>query len=82
MFQGAKQINKNGHNELIIGEGSWIGINVVIIGDVHVGKNCVIGANSIVINDIPDYSVAVGNPAKIIKKYDFEAKTWKKVTKF
>ena len=64
-------------NHTRIGEGSWIGENVCIIG-VSVGKNCVIGANSIVNKDIPDYCVAVGNPIKIIKKYCFKNKLWLK----
>lgn len=51
-----------------IGDGSYIGINVVIVGNVKIGKHCVIGANSVVTHDIPDYSVAVGCPARIIKK--------------
>lgn len=52
---------------ILIGEGSWIGINSVILGNVNIGKHCVIGANSVVTKDIPDYSVAVGVPAKVIK---------------
>ena len=44
-----------------------------------IGRNCVIGANSVVVNDIPDYSVAVGSPAKVIKTYDIKKKIWKKV---
>ncbi len=64
---------------VIIGEESWIGENVCIIG-AKIGKHCVIGANSVVTKDIPDYSVAVGVPAKIIKKYNFETGKWEKVT--
>jgi acetyltransferase-like isoleucine patch superfamily enzyme len=55
--------------EVKIGNGSWIGENVCIIG-ASVGKNSVIGANSVVTRNIPDYSVAVGAPAKVIKRYD------------
>lgn len=51
-----------------IGDGSYIGINAVIVGNVKIGKYCVIGANSVVTKDIPDYCVAVGSPAKIIKR--------------
>lgn len=54
-------------NNVSIGDGSWIGENVIIYG-CKIGKNCVIGANSFVNSDIPDNSVAVGNPAKVIKK--------------
>lgn len=63
-------------DEVVIGEGSWLGTNVVVVGNVHIGKHCVIGANSVVTKDIPDYSVAAGIPAKVIKKYDFEQKEW------
>lgn len=51
-----------------IGDGSYIGINAVIVGNVRIGKHCVIGANSIVTKDVPDYCVAVGSPARVIKK--------------
>lgn len=50
-----------------IGDGSYIGINAVIVGNVKIGKHCVIGANSVVTKDVPDYCVAVGSPAKVIK---------------
>ena len=70
MKQPIKQINI-----VEIGDGTWLGENVCIIG-VKIGKNCVIGANSVVTKDIPDYSVAVGSPAKIIKRYNFETKLW------
>lgn len=51
-----------------IGDGSYIGINAVIVGNVKIGKHCVIGANSVVTKDVPDYCVAVGSPAKVIKR--------------
>lgn len=50
-----------------IGEDSYIGINTVIVGNVKIGKHCVIGANSVVTKDVPDYCVAVGSPARVIK---------------
>jgi len=59
-----------------IGEGSWLGHNACVLG-ASIGKHCVIGANSVVIHDIPDYSVAVGSPAKIIRRYDSTTKTWR-----
>lgn len=61
-----------------IGEGSWLGENVCVLG-VHIGKHCVIGANSVVTKYIPDYCVAVGAPAKVIKRYDFNENKWKKI---
>ena len=54
-----------------IGEDSYIGINAVIVGNVKIGKHCVIGANSVVTKDVPDYCVAVGSPAKVIKKIGY-----------
>lgn len=67
MNQKEVPIHKNGHEELKIGDGSWIGTHVAILGDVNIGKHCVIGANSVVTKDVPDYCVAVGSPAKVIK---------------
>jgi acetyltransferase-like isoleucine patch superfamily enzyme len=61
--------------EVIIGDGSWIGENACIIG-ARIGKNCVIGANAVVTSDIPDYSVAVGMPAVVIKQFDQQLKKW------
>lgn len=54
-----------------IGGGSYIGINVVIVGNVKIGKHCVIGANSVVTKDVPDYCVAVESPAKVIRKMGY-----------
>lgn len=51
-----------------IGDGSYIGINAVIVGNGKIGKHCVIGANSVVTKDVPDYCVAVGSPSRVIKK--------------
>ncbi|MGF2413886.1 acyltransferase [Ferruginibacter sp.] len=62
-------------NPVIIGDGAWLGENVCVIG-ASVGKNSVVGSNSVVTKNIPDYCVAVGAPAKIIKRYDFELKDW------
>lgn len=58
-----------------IGDGSWIGENVSIIG-ARIGKNCVIGANAVVTRDIPDYSVAVGIPAVVIRRFDTQLNKW------
>lgn len=58
-----------------IGAGAWIGENVSIIGS-RVGKNSVIGANSVVTRDIPDYCVAVGAPAVVIRQFDLKLQKW------
>lgn len=53
-----------------IGAGTWIGSNAVVLPGITIGKNCVIGAGSIVTKDIPDYCVVVGSPAKIVRRYN------------
>jgi len=63
------------NNEVIIGEGSWIGESACILGS-NIGKHCVVGANSVVTKDIPDYCVVAGAPAKIIKRYSFDKSEW------
>lgn len=62
-----------------IGEDTWIGTNVVIVGSVKIGIHCVIGANSVVTHDIPDFCVVAGSPCMIIKQYNFETKKWEKI---
>lgn len=64
--------------EVIIEKFTVIGTNCVIAPGVKIGQNSFIGANSVVKQDIPSYSVAAGNPAKIIKTYNFEKKCWEK----
>jgi acetyltransferase-like isoleucine patch superfamily enzyme len=51
-----------------IGDGSWIGIDVCILSNVRIGRNCVIGAGSVVTADIPSFSIAVGVPARIVRQ--------------
>jgi len=52
-----------------IGDGSWLGFGTVVLPGSNIGKHVTIGANSVVAGDIPDYSVAVGSPAKVIRRY-------------
>ena len=51
-----------------IGNNCWIGGNTVICPGVHIGDNVVIGAGSVVTKDIPDWSIAAGNPCKVLRK--------------
>ena len=76
-----------------IGDNVWIGGNTVIMPGVHIGSNTVIGAGSVVTRDIPDWSVAVGNPCRVIKKIteedkkyyykdrEFDSEAWETVSK-
>ena len=58
---------RNSGERPIIGDNVTLGANVVMIGKVHIGNNVTVGAGSVVVKDIPDNSVAVGNPAHVIK---------------
>ena len=65
--------------QITIDDNVWIGANCVITAGVTIGKHAVIGAGSVVTKDIPSFCVAVGNPARVIKKYNFETSSWQKV---
>ena len=54
--------------QVLIKKGAWIGANAIILPGVTIGTNSVVGASSVVTKDVPDFCVAVGNPAKIIKE--------------
>lgn len=59
----------------------WIGGNSAINQGITIGTHSIIGAGSVVTRDVPPYSVVAGNPARVIKQYDFEKKEWVKVKK-
>lgn len=63
--------------DVSIGNGCWIGEKVCILSGVSIGEKCIIGAGAIVTKSVPSYSIVAGNPARIIKTYDFETKRWK-----
>jgi len=54
--------------EIVIHDDVWIGFNATILKGVTIGKGSIIGAGTLVIEDVPEYSVVVGNPARIIKQ--------------
>lgn len=64
--------------ETTIGENSFIGFGAVILPGSKLGKQCIVGANSVVRGEYPDFSVLVGSPAKIVKKYNFDLNIWEK----
>lgn len=61
-----------------IGRNSWLGQNVVVLPGVTIGEHCVIGANSVVKSSIPDFCVAVGAPARVVKRYNRERGVWER----
>jgi acetyltransferase-like isoleucine patch superfamily enzyme len=64
---------------IVIEDDCWIAANVVLTAGITIGKHSVVAAGAIVTRDIPPYSVAVGNPARIIKRYDSDRKEWIKI---
>lgn len=63
---------------VIIGNNVWIGENAVILAGASIGDGCIIGANSVVKGKFEKNQILVGSPAKAVKKWSEEKKTWKK----
>ncbi len=64
---------------ITIEDDCWIAANSVITAGVRIGKHSVIAAGAVVTKDVPPFSVVVGNPAKILKKFDFDSGIWERV---
>jgi acetyltransferase-like isoleucine patch superfamily enzyme len=65
---------------VIIRDNVWIGEGVCILPGVTIGEGCIVGALSVVTKSIPPYSIAVGTPARVIRKFDFQQNVWRNVT--
>ncbi len=63
---------------ITVGKNAWIGDGVVVLPGARIGEGSIIGANSLVTGTIPANCIAVGSPARPIRRYDFEAKEWVK----
>jgi acetyltransferase-like isoleucine patch superfamily enzyme len=66
-------------NPVTIENNVWIGESVCILPGVRIGEGSIIGAMSVVTKNVPPFSIAAGNPARIIKKYNFDTKKWETV---
>ncbi|MHB8377430.1 MAG: acyltransferase [Dehalococcoidia bacterium] len=64
---------------VIVADDAFIGVNAVILPNVRVGRHAVVGAGAVVTRDVPDYCVAAGNPARILRSYDHERRAWVRV---
>lgn len=64
---GASHVNDKSA-DVIIDEDVWLGVGCTILSGVHIGRGCIIGAGSLVTKSLPPYSVAVGSPARILRK--------------
>ena len=65
---GQKNWKHIAHAPVVVGDKAWIGFNVSILKGVTIGEGAVIGACSVVTRDIPAYAVAVGNPARLVRR--------------
>jgi len=63
----------------VIEEEAHIGANAVVLAGITIGKRCQVGAGSVVTKDIPPYSIAVGNPARVIKRFNHDTARWEKI---
>lgn len=80
---GFLDVNKNLHKQPLteggyvkIKDNVFLGVKSTILKNVIIGEHSVVAANSVVTKDIPPFCIAAGNPAKIIKQYDFKRKKW------
>jgi lipopolysaccharide O-acetyltransferase len=64
---------------VVIGDNCWLGENVCVLPGVTIGRGVIVGAGAIVVNDIPEYCIVAGIPAKIIKRWDAESLSWNRV---
>jgi len=68
LVDGVQETDLLRESEIIIEDDAWIGFNATILKGVRIGKGAIIGANTVITEDVPPYAVVVGNPAKIIKQ--------------
>ena len=68
--------NVKASGNVCVGDNCWIGESCIVVGTVNIGSFSVIGAGSKVVDDVPAFSLALGDPLKIIKRYDPNKKEW------
>lgn len=66
---------------VIIEDDCWLGFSCEILSGVHIGKHSIVAARAVVTKDVPAYSIVAGNPARIVKQYNFESQKWEKIKK-
>ncbi|PXX25835.1 acetyltransferase-like isoleucine patch superfamily enzyme [Burkholderia pyrrocinia] len=65
-------------NRVVIGAGSFIGFNSIILPNVVIGRHSIVGSHSVVTRDVPDYCVVAGNPARVIRRYCPKTQSWER----
>ena len=83
---GSTDINKNLHEQPLtenghieIGDNVFIGVKSSILKNVTIGNRSVVAANAVVIKDVPPFTIVAGNPAKIMKRYDFKKRRQREI---
>lgn len=69
----SRRAGRNTFDPIIVGDGTWIGANVTVLGGVTIGEGCVVAAGAVVTRDVPANSMIGGVPAKVIKTLDGDA---------
>ena len=64
---------------VVVGAGSWLGHGSIVLPGADIGEHVAVGAGSVVTGELPSFSVAVGNPARVIRRYDTDREEWVRV---
>lgn len=61
---------------VVIDDSCWLGFNCEVLSGVHIGTHAIVAARAVVTKDVPSYCIVAGNPARIVKRYDFNTNQW------
>lgn len=64
---------------VVIEDDCWLGFNCEILSGVHIGKHSIVAARAVVTKNVPSYSIVAGNPARVVKKFNFENQQWERI---
>jgi acetyltransferase-like isoleucine patch superfamily enzyme len=65
-----------GQDAIVVGVNCFFGYGASVLGNVQIGHGCIIGAHALVRADVPPFSIVVGNPARVIRRFDFHTRAW------
>lgn len=68
------------NDRIVVGLNCFFGAGTTVMGNISIGRGSIIGANSFVLENVPPFSIVIGNPAKVVKRYSFIKKMWLPVT--
>lgn len=64
--------------QIVIDDECWLGFSCEILSGVHIGRHSIVAARAVVTKDVPPYSIVAGNPARIVKQYNFKTNEWER----